>query len=50
MVKAIMVKIVRITTNGITNFSHLLYPTFTMAKDAKIKPVGLIKANNPIPY
>lgn len=50
MVKVIIVKIMRIINRGIMNLIHFSYPTFTIAKEGSSKPVGLIKANNPIPY
>tara|TARA_R110001592_G_scaffold349787_1_gene645376 strand:+ start:675 stop:830 length:156 start_codon:yes stop_codon:yes gene_type:complete len=49
MVKKSIETKAKIRTKGITNFNHLSYPTLTMAREAKINPVGFIKLNNPMP-
>ncbi len=49
IVKKIIETMDKITIKGVINFNHLSYPTFTMASEARINPVGLIKANNPTP-
>jgi len=49
IVKKVIETKVKIMIKGIINFNHLSYPTFTMASEAKINPVGFIKANNPTP-
>ncbi len=42
MVITINVKTTRVINRGIINFNYLSKPIFTTAKEANIKPVGLI--------
>ena len=50
MVRATAVKANKMKNKGMINFNHLSNPNFTLASDARINPVGLIKKNNPDPY
>lgn len=40
----------RIKKSGMINFNHFSNPILTIAREASMSPVGLIKKNRPIPY